>query len=277
MRRRTLWLAALAVAAIVTAIRIDGGAPAHSAPPTRIYPAHTNIVATTFWVGEVFDENAADGSQVCSTYDDDWAYHWSGVNHGRVPAGADACAGAIVGGCDGITGANGGCSTERRRAANGYFPTRVKPLENPFYLDLPFDDVNDPIAFAERCIVIPWARSPGFVGKCRDRSFSYMKNHWVRIAGPNGKTCYGQVEDAGPSHDDLYHDAQYVFGARNARPVQGEFNDAGMDVSPALNGCLGFKELDGDSDRVSWRFVDAAAVPKGPWKRVVTTRQVYNH
>jgi len=33
------------------------------------YPWHTDIVATTFWVGEVFDPNAADGSQVISTYD----------------------------------------------------------------------------------------------------------------------------------------------------------------------------------------------------------------
>ena len=33
------------------------------------YPWHTDIVATTFWVGEVFDPNASDGSQVISTYD----------------------------------------------------------------------------------------------------------------------------------------------------------------------------------------------------------------
>ncbi len=171
--------------------------------------------------------------------------------------------------------ADGGCSTQPRHAANGYFPTGLTPRENPFYLDLPFDDVNDPVAFATRCAVIPWARSTA-PGKCRNQSFSYMKNHWVRILGPNGKACYGQVEDAGPSHDDLYHDARYVFGTRNARPVQGDFNDAGLDVSPALNGCLGFKELDGDGDRVSWRFVDARAVPKGPWSRVVTTRQVYD-
>ncbi|MFA5860596.1 MAG: hypothetical protein WDA16_02770 [Candidatus Thermoplasmatota archaeon] len=97
-----------------------------------------------------------------------------------------------------------------------------------------------------------------------------MKDHWVEIIGPNGKTCFGQVEDAGPSHDDLYHDAAYVFGADDARPEQREFNNAGMDVSPALNGCLGFAELDGDSDRVSWRFVDASQVQDGPWKTLVT-------
>jgi hypothetical protein len=146
----------------------------------------------------------------------------------------------------------------------------VHPKQNPFYLDLPYDDVNDRTAFAERCRVIPWARSAP--SKCGDQSYSYMKNRWVAITGPNHHTCYGQVEDAGPSHGSLYHDAAYVFGTRNARPAQGQFNDAGLDVSPALNGCLGFRELDGDSDRVSWRFV--AKPPPGPWTRIVTTSQV---
>jgi hypothetical protein len=151
----------------------------------------------------------------------------------------------------------------------------MTPHGNPFYLDLPFDDVNDPIAFAERCKVIPWASQPGFAGHCTDPNFSYMKNHWVRLVGPHGKVCWGQVEDAGPSHGNLYHDAPYVFGSKNLRPSQGQFNDAGLDVSPALNGCLGFSELDGDSDRVSWQFADASRVPNGPWRRIVTTRQVF--
>jgi hypothetical protein len=243
---------------------------------TTVDPWHRNIAATTFWVGEIADANLADGSQVCSTYDDNWAYHWSGVNDGRVPANAPGCPGSIVGGCDGVLDAQGLCQTEPRVAVNGYFPTEVTPLQNPFYLDIPFDDINDPTGFAERCRVIPWAYQPGFAGHCADQSFSYLKNHWVQIVGPNGHTCFGQVEDAGPSHGDLYHDAAYVFGTTNARPIQGHFNDAGMDVSPALNGCLGFKELNGDDDRISWRFVDAARLPAGPWLRIVTSSQVDN-
>ncbi|MBN8870949.1 MAG: hypothetical protein J0H66_13795 [Solirubrobacterales bacterium] len=236
------------------------------------YPRHTGIVATTFWVGEVFDPRLPDGSQVCSTYDSQWAYHWSGISRGRVPARAKGCPGARYGGCDGIANRRRGtCRTERRTARNGFFPSRVpRPRENPFYLDLPYDDLNDPIGFARRCRVIPWAGRPRYRGHCRDRSFSYMKDRWVAITGPNGRTCYGQIEDAGPSHGKLYHDARYVFGRRDARPRQKRFNNAGMDVSPALNGCLGFAELNGQRDRVSWRFVDQAAVPRGPWKRVVT-------
>lgn len=249
-------------------------APSPAPAPADRYPWHTSIIATTFWVGELFDATLADGSQVCSTYDPLWAYHWSGIDNGKVPASAPGCAGSIVGGCDGIPGPNNACSTEKRTAANGYFPTRVTPRENPFYLDLPYDDLNDGVAFAERCAVIPWASDAVYAGRCKDAAFSYMKDRWVRIVGPNGNTCYGQVEDAGPSYGSLYHDKAYVFGAEDARPVQQKFNNAGMDVSPALNGCLGFKELDGQGDRVSWQFVDAKDVPNGPWKRIVTTSGV---
>ncbi len=247
-------------------------------PASGGYPWHTNIVSTTFWVGEIFNASLSDGSQVCSAYDSQWAMHWSGgINMG--PSPDTGCTGSPVGGCDGVpsgtTLAMFTCQTEARSATNGYFPTHATPHENPFYLDLPFDDLNDPTAFAERCQVIPWATQLDPTGAhCSDGNFSYMKNHWVEIVGPNGHTCYGQIEDAGPSHGSLYHDATYVFGSTDARPVQGQFNDAGLDVSPALNGCLGYAELDGDNDHVDWQFIDAQNVPAGPWKTVVTTSPV---
>lgn len=245
----------------------------------RVYPWHTNIVSTTFWVGEIFNASLADGSQVCSTYDSQWAYHWSGINNGGTDP-SSGCTGAPLGGCDGVpsgTGNNFKCATEVRTAANNYFPTKVPtPRENPFYLDLPYDDLNDSIGFSQRCQTIPWANDPGYSGHCTDGNFSYMKNRWVRIVGPNGNTCYGQIQDAGPSHGSLYHDSAYVFGANDVQPIQGNFNNAGMDVSPALNGCLGFASLDGQDDRVNWQFVDDADVPAGPWKQVVTTSGVFN-
>jgi hypothetical protein len=246
------------------------------------YPMHTNIVSTTFWVGEIFDAKLADGSQVCSTYDSQWALHWGGVNMGTVPGSADDCGGAVFGSCDGKSSGTGSafvCETEARTAANGYFPSSGTPLENPFYLDLPYDDVNDPIGFKERCDVIPWAAQfPA--SNCDDPDFSYMKNHWVAITGPNGSTCYGQIEDAGPSTGSAYHDADYVFGSTDARPLNKEYSGDktqgdGMDVSPALNGCLGFAELNGDDDHVDWRFVDEQDVPPGPWRTVVTTSGVF--
>lgn len=213
-----------------------------TAVPTPDFPWHTGIVATTFWVGEVFDPSADDGSQVLSTYDD-------------------------YGGCDGIQ-SDDECRTEPRTAANDYFPTAMTPRHNPFYLDLPFDDLNDPGAFARRASVVPWA--PEFKGKETDTGFSYLKNRWVQLR-KGDRTCYGQIEDAGPGQ---YDDAEYVFGRDDRRPANQEFNGAGMDVSPALNGCLGFAELDGENDAVDWRFVAEQAVPDGPWKKVVTRQGV---
>lgn len=241
----------------------------------RVYPLHTDVISTTFWIGEVFSDSLSDGSQVCSTYDTQWAYHWSGgIDRGRVSAGATGCAGSIFGGCDGIVATSGRCEVERRVASKNYFPSQITPKENPFYLDLPYDDLNDPIAFAERCNVIPWADDPGYTGHCTDRNFSYMKNKFVRITGPSRTVCYGQVEDAGPSHDNLYHDSAYVFGVNDARPLQQSFNNAGMDVSPALNSCLGYADLNGQNDRVEWQFVDIRDVPDGPWKKVITSSGV---
>jgi hypothetical protein len=244
--------------------------PASTPPPSiRLYPWHTGIVSTTFWVGEIFNGSIADGSQVCSTYDSKWAYHWSGLNTGKAPSGTD-CEGAPTGGCDGVP-SKGKCATEARLAPD-FWPTKVVPRENPFYLDLPFDDVNDPTGFKTRCQVIPWAGDAGYAGKCSDSGFSYMKNRWVHLVGASGRDCYGQVEDAGPSSGSAYHDTGYVFGTGDARPANRQFGGAGADVSPALNGCLGFSELDGDTDQIRWQFVDAP--PAGPWTRVVTTSGV---
>ena len=141
---------------------------------------------------------------------------------------------ANYGGCDGIVDKDGVCTFELRTAANDYFPTQMTPKQNPFYLDLPLVDRN-------------------------------LKDRWVELR-KGAATCYGQVEDAGPA---VYDDIAYVLG--DARPKNTRFNGAGLDVSPALNGCLGFTgRVDGASDRVDWRFVDAADVPAGPWTKIRT-------
>lgn len=213
------------------------------------YPWHHGIVSTTFWVGEIFDPGASDGSQELSTYDSKWL--------------------SSYGGCDGVV-VGGGCATEARSASNGFFPTSMTPKENPFYLDLPYDDINDTTGFAQRDQVIPWAGAEPYRSHRGDRNYSYLKNRWVQLVR-GGAVCYGQIEDAGPGQ---YHDAAYVFGAGDARPANTRYGGAGMDVSPALTGCLGFPELDGDSAKVDWRFVEASAVPSGPWTRIVTTSGV---
>lgn len=210
----------------------------------RSFPWHLCLVATTFWVGEIHDPNAHDGSQMISAYDGWWYERY--------------------GGCDGVV-EDGVCNTEVREAANNYFPKHMTPQQNPFYLDLPFNDVTNEKAFSQRHL-IPWANDFGYAGNLENKKFSYMKNRWVELSF-RGKTCFAQIADAGPV---VYDDFEYVFGENNERPKNTEFNGAGMDVSPAVVGCLGFDALNGTQAGVSWRFVDEVDVPDGPWKIVVT-------
>lgn len=268
-RAKTTGAAGASVALTATASTVSAG---------RIYPVHTSIVSTTFWVGELYNASLADGSQICSTYDAQWAFHHTGANLGVTPGSAAGCAGSVWGGCDGVssgtTYATFTCDTQARTAANGYMPTsQPLPLENPFYMDLPYDDLNDPIAFAERGTVIPWANDVGYAGQANNENFSYMKNRWVKLTlGAN--TCYAQIEDAGPSSGSAYHDKNYVFGSTNARPLNTQWDGAGMDVSPAVNSYLGFTALNDTQAGISWQFVEFSNVPAGPWKTVITTSGV---
>ncbi len=234
---------------VVAAVGLSACTPLAAPRPDTGYPWHTDVVATTFWVGEVFDPNTSDGNQRISTYDSDWL--------------------GSYGGCDGIV-VGDDCRTEPRTPGSGYFPTTMTPRENPFYLDLPFDDVNDDTAFATRGEVIPWASEPAYAAVVDERSASLMKNRWV-VLRKDGRICYGQIEDAGPGE---YHDAAYVFGSDDQRPANARYNGAGLDVSPALNGCLGFSDLNGQDDRVDWSFVDEENVPSGPWTTIVTDSPV---
>ena len=240
IRVRALALTATFVL-VLTSIVDHGPADARS----RTYPTHTGIIATTFWVGEIFDPTAPDGSQRISTYDDNWYANYGGCD-GRIVAGR--------------------CLTEKRVASNGWFPRHMTPKQNPFYLDLPYDDLNDPVGFRYRGKHLPWAKDSAYRPYIKDRRVSLMKDRWVRIWRGN-RVCYGQIEDAGPGQ---YHNARYVFGTTNARPLNTRYNGAGIDVSPSLNGCLGFRSINGSSDKVSWRFVERSAVPPGPWTRIVT-------
>ena len=204
---------------------------------TTVYPLHTNITATVFWIGEPVGNGSSEDNAL-SAYDDEWLAHYGGFDEYRY----------------------------RRTPENNYFPPDFYPEENPFYLDLPYDDLNVTANRNNRTQVIPWA-----IGKTDPGdSYSFMKNRWVRLE-KNGRICYGQNEDAGPY---VYNDANYVFGTQDQRPKSTLANNAGLDVSPALRDCLGFKDLNSDSDKVNWQFVDDEDVPDGPWKIVVTTSGV---
>ena len=217
---------------LVASLLCAGAAHAQST-----YPVHTGITATVFWIGEPVGNGSTENNAI-SAYDDHWLADY------------------------------GGFDDWRSFRTFPFFPP-FTPRENPFYLDLPFDDINNARAHALRRSVVPWA-SRDAAQLAGPKPFSLMKNRWVKL-WHGTHTCYGQVEDAGPY---VYDDAAYVFGTHNQRPRSKRANNAGLDVSPALRDCLHFDTLNDEDNKVGWRFVDRAGVAVGPWTRVITTRQV---
>ncbi len=135
----------------------------------------------------------------------------------------------------------------------GYHPCDFEPKENPFYFALPFGDyTEDGPKSAEELQAVPW-----FTGQMEPGE-SILKNRWIEITY-EGKTAYAQWQDVGPFEDD---DAGYVFGADEPKSDR-----AGLDVSPAVADYLG---IDGRG-QTSWRFVEEADVPTGPWREIITT------
>jgi len=132
----------------------------------------------------------------------------------------------------------------------------ISPLteENPYYVALPFNN------------------------RVFDKDTKYynfeLKNQWVEIIY-NKKTCYAQVEDAGPW---FVNDENYVFNAE-IRPfteyAKGSkydiymvpdgsrviLNKAGIDLSTTVADYL---KLPG-KDSVHWKFTTIDMVPDGPW------------
>jgi hypothetical protein len=151
----------------------------------------------------------------------------------------------------------GGLDDPTRR--NGWWPAGFKPKENPFYCALPYNDFTTQGRRPSAYQMVYWAHE-----KTWSDTESMCKNQWVRIVD-NQKTAYAQWEDVGPF---LIADSNYVFG--QSRPGNAQNDSVGLDVSPAVRDYLGLSGL----DKVDWQFVSSDSVPDGPWKDIVTTRQV---
>ncbi len=185
------------------------------------YPLKRKIFATMFWVGEGATTDNAFISNHASSWDVDWEENFGGVD-----------------------------SPTKR---NGFYPSTFKPLENPFYFALPYNDLSENGTKKLTAKLIPWADQDEGATLS-----SALKNRWIKVIyGKN--TCYGQWEDVGPFESDDY---EYVFGD------QPSINRVGIDLSPAFRTCLDMKT----NDFVDWQFVDERKVPDGPWKEIVTTR-----
>jgi len=205
---------------------LNAGAPAAPAPlpgdEFSRFPWKRQIVTTTFWIGEdPTQNNPVPNRSSC------WDPHWA-QNYG----GSDTP------------------DTTQRTAE--YIPAGFIPNQNPFYVALPYNDMEHGGHKAEAPQVIPW-----FAKAYKGPSQSVCKGRWIAIRFGK-RVCYAQWEDAGPFRTDHY---QYVFG--NDRPRPNLNGGAGLDVSPAVRDFLGMNS----SDVTDWKFVDFDEVPTGPWAR----------
>jgi hypothetical protein len=183
----------------------------------EVFPWRSKIAATVFWIGE----QAAENNPIPNTesaWDSNWMAHYGGEDD---PA----------------------------RRVN-FNPAGFIPKQNPFYVALPYNDVDDHHTKLEASKVIPWFND-SFV---KDGQ-SVCKGRWVAIRCGK-RTCYAQWEDVGPFQINHW---QYVFG--NERPRANRNQDAGIDVSPAVRDYLGMSGM----DLCDWKFVSVYEVPSGPW------------
>ena len=183
------------------------------------YAWKQGIATTVFWVGEQASvSNPVSNDK--SAWDTGWVSSYGGIDS---PSPGDRL---------------------------NFVPVTFTPRQNPFYVALPYNDIDDHHTKPEAAQVIPWFNN-SFV---RDGQ-SVCKGRWIAIRHGK-KVCYAQWEDVGPFQTDHW---QYVFG--NERPRPNRNQDAGLDVSPAVREYLGLSNI----DLCDWKFVDFFRVPIGPW------------
>lgn len=177
-------------------------------------------MTTIFWVGEGATEDNGYIHNHSSYWDEDWMKSFGGVDN----------------------------PLKRK----GFFPSAFTPKQNPFYIALPFAEVDPDGNLKDIAKKIP-----GF-GQEQE---PLTRNRWVEIRY-KGKSCFAQWQDVGPFGED---DFDWVFGSAK-KPKNTQGLKAGLDISPATAQFLGMD----DSDQTEWRLVDEKDVPEGPWKIIVT-------
>jgi hypothetical protein len=186
------------------------------------YPWKRQIVTTTFWIGENPTRNNPVPNH-SSCWDPKWAENYGGTD-----------------------------SPETTQRTAEYIPASFIPGQNPFYVALPYNDMEHGAHKAEAPQVIKW-----FSKEYKGPDKSVCQGRWIAIRFGT-KVCYAQWEDAGPFRTDHW---QYVFG--NDRPRPNLNRGAGLDVSPAVRDFLGMNS----TDVTDWKFVDFNEVPRGPWAK----------
>ena len=183
------------------------------------YPWKREIVTTTFWIGEMPAKNNPVPNQK-SSWDEQWAKNY------------------------------GGTDSPDRTARVDFRPAAFVPDQNPFYVALPYNDIQAGGHKPEAAETIPW-----FQEDYKGPGKTVCKGRWIAIRCKD-RVAYAQWEDCGPFRTDH---AAYVFG--DERPKPNLNKGAGLDVSPAVRDYLGMN----DTDVTDWKFVDFNEVPEGPW------------
>ena len=104
--------------------------------------------ATVFWVGETETEDNDHIANLMSAWDAKWLEHFGGVDH-----------------------PNNRC---------GYQPCGFKPKENPFYVALPYDDMQDNGRRKEVNDFIPWD-APGAITISTEKSMGGRPREWHHL------------------------------------------------------------------------------------------------
>jgi hypothetical protein len=216
---------ATALAPAATAINFTPALVTPPAPDAAVsqdrYPWKRSIVTTTFWIGEKPAKNNPVPNHA-SSWDENWARNY------------------------------GGTDTPDKNDRVDYRPADFIPGQNPFYVALPYNDVQSTGHKPEAAKVIPW-----FKDDFKGAGKTVCKGRWVAIRFKD-RVTYAQWEDCGPFRTDH---SNYVFG--NERPKPNLNKGAGLDVSPAVRDYLGMN----DTDVTDWKFVDFDEVPPGPWSK----------
>jgi hypothetical protein len=186
--------------------------------PSR-WPWRERIKTTVFWIGEKPAQNNPVPNDK-SSWDGRWEANYGGYD----------------------------CPKNRI----GFRPAGFIPRQNPFYIALPYNDVDRNGTKPEASKVIPW-----FHREFQKNGHSVVKGRWIAIRH-KGRICYAQWEDCGPFRTDHW---AYVFG--NARPSPNRNGAAGLDVSPAVRDYLGM----GSGAITDWKFVEVNEIPRGPWSK----------
>lgn len=203
-------------------------APKPKAPETakapEKYPTHHNITATVFFLGE--------GESADNAYITNEETAWDSNPMKR------------FGGVDKINALRDGNSVI----------TSFTPKHNPYYIALPASEFTETGPVPGARAKSPWAAEAA--GMSDEESL--FKGRWVRVERDGYKPVYAQWLDVGPDSADVPQDYGYVFGDDSQKPSNTFNLKAGIDLSPAAAGRLGFND---GGEQVSWSFVDRSDVP----------------